>query len=219
MNTVLWICQGLLAGVFFFSGFQKSTQSKDRMIETGQTGVRAYSLPFIRFIALAELAGAAGLIFPGAMRTFPVLTPLAATGIGIIMIGAARARAATRVEERRDQSRPAWPLRFRRGRAAGIGTQRPTLNHGPHCIVRESSGPSLLRCLPYARLGGGSGRRLAGCMASLAGHRSRRPPIGEGLAFDCRNAALLRQAQVGASATRAVHGALASRADQDGRVR
>ncbi len=63
------------------------------MIETGQTGVRAYSLPFIRFIALAELAGAAGLIFPGATKTFPVLTPLAATGLGIIMIGAARAHA------------------------------------------------------------------------------------------------------------------------------
>src|SRR5258707_752640 len=33
MNTVLWICQGLLAAVFFYSDFQKSTQSKDRMIE------------------------------------------------------------------------------------------------------------------------------------------------------------------------------------------
>jgi uncharacterized membrane protein YphA (DoxX/SURF4 family) len=93
MDVALWTCQGLLAAVFIYSGLQKSIQSKDRMIETGQTGVRPYSLPFIRFIALAELAGAAGLILPWATKILPALTPLAASGLGVIMIGAARAHA------------------------------------------------------------------------------------------------------------------------------
>jgi uncharacterized membrane protein YphA (DoxX/SURF4 family) len=93
MNLALWICQGLLAAVFVFSGLQKSFQSKERMIATGQTGVKEFSLPFIRFIAVAELLGALGLILPWATRIAPALTPLAATGLGIIMLGAARAHA------------------------------------------------------------------------------------------------------------------------------
>jgi uncharacterized membrane protein YphA (DoxX/SURF4 family) len=91
MNTALWICQGTLAAVFVFSGLRKATQSKERMLATGQTGVRAYRLGFIRFIAVAELLGAVGLLVPWAVRRLPLLTPLAALGLAIIMVGAARA--------------------------------------------------------------------------------------------------------------------------------
>jgi uncharacterized membrane protein YphA (DoxX/SURF4 family) len=93
MSTVLWIFQGFLALVFLGSGLQKGTRSKERLLESGQTGVRDYSLPFIRFIATCELLGAVGLILPRALGIVPVLTPLAAVGLGIIMIGAARAHA------------------------------------------------------------------------------------------------------------------------------
>jgi len=93
MSVALWICQGLLAAVFFWSGAQKISQPKERLLAAGQTGVRAYSLPFIRFIAACELAGAVGLIVPRATSILPVLTPLAAAGLGVIMIGAARAHA------------------------------------------------------------------------------------------------------------------------------
>jgi uncharacterized membrane protein YphA (DoxX/SURF4 family) len=91
MNILLWICQGLLAIVFSTSGFLKATQSKPRMLATGQTGVRDYPLGFIRFIATAELLGAAGLIVPGAFHLWPRLTASAALGLSIIMVGAARA--------------------------------------------------------------------------------------------------------------------------------
>jgi uncharacterized membrane protein YphA (DoxX/SURF4 family) len=89
MNVILWICQVLLSAVFAGSGTFKSLQSKSRMIASGQTGVQAYSLPFIRFIAASELLGAAGLIVPRALHLAPILTPLAAVGLAIIMIGAA----------------------------------------------------------------------------------------------------------------------------------
>ncbi|NVB82879.1 MAG: DoxX family protein [Kofleriaceae bacterium] len=91
MNIALWICQGVLVLAFVVSGTLKSTQSKPRMIATGQTGVQAYSLPFIRFIATCELFGVAGLILPTALGVLPVLTPVAAIGLAIIMIGAAHA--------------------------------------------------------------------------------------------------------------------------------
>ena len=93
MNSVMWLAQGLLALVFSFSGAVKGTQSKERLLATGQTGVRDYPIGFIRFIAACELLGAVGLILPWATTIAPVLTPLAALGLGIIMIGAARAHA------------------------------------------------------------------------------------------------------------------------------
>jgi DoxX-like family len=89
MNTFLWICQALLALAFLGSGFLKSTMSKERMLASGQTGVGPYSIRFIRFIAACELFGVAGLVLPQATGIATVLTPLAAVGLGIIMIGAA----------------------------------------------------------------------------------------------------------------------------------
>jgi uncharacterized membrane protein YphA (DoxX/SURF4 family) len=93
MNIALWTTQGILAAVFAFSGLQKNLRTKERLIASGQTGVKEFSLPFIRFVATMELLGAAGLILPWATRIAPVLTPLAAAGLGIIMVGAARAHA------------------------------------------------------------------------------------------------------------------------------
>src|ERR1043166_2943098 len=93
MNSLLWILQVVLATVFASSGGLKATQPKPRLLETGQTGVRDYPVGFIRFIAGCELLGAVGLIAPRATGILPVLTPLAAIGLGIIMIGSARAHA------------------------------------------------------------------------------------------------------------------------------
>jgi uncharacterized membrane protein YphA (DoxX/SURF4 family) len=91
LNVTLWVAQVLLAIVFLLSGLLKGTQTKERMIATGQTGVRDYPLGFIRFIAACELLGAVGLVVPWATGAFPRLTPLAAAGLAIIMLGAARA--------------------------------------------------------------------------------------------------------------------------------
>jgi len=100
MNTILWVCQVLLATVFLGSGALKGTQSKERMLASGQTGIRDYSLGFIRFIASMEVLGAIGLIVPWMTRILPWLTPLAAAGLGIIMMGAARSH--TRLREPRN---------------------------------------------------------------------------------------------------------------------
>jgi len=43
---------------------------------------------FVRFLGVCEVAGAVGLILPGTVRIRPGLTPLAAAGLVILMIGA-----------------------------------------------------------------------------------------------------------------------------------
>jgi len=86
MNAALWIGQGLLAVTFTFSGLIKVTQTKERIIAIGQTGVAPLSLPAIRFTAICELLAVVGLIAPWATGIAPVLTPLAAVGLAILMV-------------------------------------------------------------------------------------------------------------------------------------
>lgn len=89
MNVAAWLLSGLLAAVFFSSGVAKSVMSKERMIETGQTGVKPFPLPVIRVVAGSEVLGAVGLVLPWAIDVLPWLTPLAVAGLCLVMIGAA----------------------------------------------------------------------------------------------------------------------------------
>ncbi len=83
MDIALWIIQALLALLFLFAGGAKLVMSVEEM-------TKQIPLPglFLRFIAVCEVLGAVGLIFPGLLRIRPGLTPLAAAGLVIIMIGA-----------------------------------------------------------------------------------------------------------------------------------
>ena len=89
MNIALWIGQILLAGIFTLSGSLKSTQSRDRMIETGQTAAKIVPLPFMRLAGVSELVGVLGVILPWATGIAKVLTPVAAAGFAVIMVLAA----------------------------------------------------------------------------------------------------------------------------------
>ena len=89
MNWLLWALQALLALLFLGSGIAKSIMSKERMKATGQTGAAAVPLGFVRFIAVCEILGAAGLVVPPALGIALELTPLAAVGLAVIMAGAA----------------------------------------------------------------------------------------------------------------------------------
>ena len=85
MNYALWIVQGLLALLFLWAGGIKFVLPIEEM--TKQMPVPLPGL-FLRFIGVAEVLGAIGLILPGLLRIRPGLTPLAAVGLVIIMIGA-----------------------------------------------------------------------------------------------------------------------------------
>ena len=83
MNVALWIAQGLLAAVFLFAGGAKMVMPIEEM-------TKQMPMPglFLRFIAVCEVLGAIGVILPWLLRIRPGLTPLAAAGLVIIMIGA-----------------------------------------------------------------------------------------------------------------------------------
>ena len=83
MNRLLWIVQALLALLFLLAGGTKLVMSAAEL--TGQTSIPA---GFLRFIGVLEILGALGLVLPGVLRIRTALTPLAAAGLSIIMIGA-----------------------------------------------------------------------------------------------------------------------------------
>ena len=83
MNIALWIVQGLLALLFLYAGGIKLVLPIEEM-------TKEMALPgwFLRFIGVAEVLGGIGLILPRLLGSRPGLTPLAAAGLVIIMIGA-----------------------------------------------------------------------------------------------------------------------------------
>jgi uncharacterized membrane protein YphA (DoxX/SURF4 family) len=85
MTRALWIVQGLLALIFLFAGSIKLIVPIEMLIAQMPLPLPG---PFLQFIGVAEVTGAIGLILPGLLRIRPFLTPLAACGLVIIMIGA-----------------------------------------------------------------------------------------------------------------------------------
>lgn len=83
MNIALWIVQALLAMLFLFAGGTKLVLPIEEM--TKQIPMPGW---FLRFIGVAEVLGGLGLVLPWITRIRPALTPLAAAGLVIIMIGA-----------------------------------------------------------------------------------------------------------------------------------
>lgn len=90
-SVALWAGQGLLAALFLFAGGFKLFGPAEMMTQ----GPVILPVPFLRFIGLCEVAGAIGLILPGLFRIHRELTPLAAAGLVIIMLGATMLTAIT----------------------------------------------------------------------------------------------------------------------------
>ena len=83
MTYALWGVQGLLALIFLFAGGMKLVLPLEAM--TLQLPLPDW---FLRFIGVAEVLGAIRLMLPRLLGIRPGLTPLAASGLVIIMIGA-----------------------------------------------------------------------------------------------------------------------------------
>jgi uncharacterized membrane protein YphA (DoxX/SURF4 family) len=83
LNVVLWILQGLLALLYLVAGGSKLWMTVEQMTAD-------VPLPglLLRFIGVAEIVGAFGLVLPGFFGIRPGLTPLAALGLLCIMTGA-----------------------------------------------------------------------------------------------------------------------------------
>ena len=89
MNTVLWIVAGLLAVVFAFSSVVKLSLPIDKLAHAPAGGwVEDVSADAVRAIGALEILVPLGLILPAVLDIAPVLVPLAAVGVVLLMIGA-----------------------------------------------------------------------------------------------------------------------------------
>jgi hypothetical protein len=89
LNTALWILQGLLAFAFSAAGGMKLATPKDKLVQKGQPWASDFSDGNVKLIGVAEVLGAIGLVAPWATGIAPVLTPVAATALALLMGGAA----------------------------------------------------------------------------------------------------------------------------------
>lgn len=87
MNTFLWILQGLLAAVFMMTGLMKLVMKKEAAADR-MGYVEDFTQSQLYGIGVLELMGAAGLILPPLTGILPILTPLAALCLALIMVGA-----------------------------------------------------------------------------------------------------------------------------------
>jgi uncharacterized membrane protein YphA (DoxX/SURF4 family) len=88
MNIALWIVQGLLAALFLLAGFMKAIMPAANL-NKNMAWTKDVPLPFTRFIGVAEVLGAIGLILPAVTRIQSWLTVAAAGGLVIVMLSAA----------------------------------------------------------------------------------------------------------------------------------
>ena len=86
-NVVLWILQILAGGLFVLAGIMKVILSKEKLAASAPW-VEDFSATQVRLIGLAESLGSLGLILPGLTGILPVLTPVAAACLIVIMVGA-----------------------------------------------------------------------------------------------------------------------------------
>ena len=88
MNVALWIAAGLLAVGSLAGGAMKLFQTKEKMAASGWGWVEDFSGGAVKAIGVLEGLAAVGLILPPVLDIAPVLVPVAAVGLVLLMIGA-----------------------------------------------------------------------------------------------------------------------------------
>src|SRR5258706_16250524 len=84
LRIALWSAQIVLAIVFALAGWTKVSTSAVELAKMAP----GFPLALLRFIGIAELAGAIGIILPALARIAPGLTPLASSGFVVVMASA-----------------------------------------------------------------------------------------------------------------------------------
>jgi hypothetical protein len=87
MNIALWIIAGLLAVAFLGSGAMKLIQPREKLAASGLGWVEDFSAGTVKAIGTLEVLAGVGLILPAALDIAPVVAPLAAVGLVLLMVG------------------------------------------------------------------------------------------------------------------------------------
>ena len=90
MNLTLWIIAGLMAAVFLLAAANKLLIPQGKLAKAPGGGwVEDFSAGFVKALGAVEILGAVGLILPALLDIAPILVPMAAVGLALIMTGAA----------------------------------------------------------------------------------------------------------------------------------
>ena len=84
LHVSLWLAQLLLAAAFLLVGHTHAIAPIEVAVARAPW-VASLPVALVRFIGVAELAGALGILLPAATRIRPTLTPLAAAGLATMM--------------------------------------------------------------------------------------------------------------------------------------
>ncbi len=89
MNIALWIASGLLAFALLAAGGTKLAVPRVKLLEK-MKWAETWSDGRFKLLGLAEVLGAIGVIVPYVTGILPVLTPVAAACLVVLMAGAAK---------------------------------------------------------------------------------------------------------------------------------
>jgi uncharacterized membrane protein YphA (DoxX/SURF4 family) len=87
MHTILWILQIVLAVAMLGAGLMKTMKSRAEL-QPKMAWVKDFTDQQVRLIGLAEIVGAVGLVVPAYTGILPILTPIAAAALTVLMVGA-----------------------------------------------------------------------------------------------------------------------------------
>ncbi|MBL8931242.1 MAG: DoxX family protein [Kineosporiaceae bacterium] len=88
MDIALWVLAGLLAAAFLAAGAMKIAQPREKLVASGMGWAENFPPGQIKAIGVLEVLASIGLIVPPLVGIAPVLAPLAAAGLVLVMIGA-----------------------------------------------------------------------------------------------------------------------------------
>ncbi len=88
---IAWVLQGLLGAAFLAAGAMKLVKTREELLAEGarMAWVEDFSDSAVRAIGVAEVLGAIGVVLPKLTGILPFLTPVAAAGLVLTMLGAA----------------------------------------------------------------------------------------------------------------------------------
>jgi len=89
-SALLWTVQAVLAALFLYAGGFKLALPLAALAK-----LSPLPAPFLKFVGVCEVTGAIGLVLPGLLKIRTSLTPLAAAGLVVIMVGATVVTVAT----------------------------------------------------------------------------------------------------------------------------
>jgi uncharacterized membrane protein YphA (DoxX/SURF4 family) len=88
MEIVVWVLQVLLAVAFLGAGVMKLVRPRPALVSSGMGWADSYSDAGVKGIGALEVIGAIGLVLPAATGIAPILTPIAAVGLALVMAAA-----------------------------------------------------------------------------------------------------------------------------------